>query len=355
MAFWSYIQKENLKSISVIGIAKNVGKTVFLNQVVEEGKRRGLVLGLMSMGRDGEERDSLLNISKPPVRVYPGSYLVSAARSLDKSTARFRIVESLNIPTSLGETYLVGVLEEGEVELVGPRSRDEILRARKALERYTDLILVDGALNRKTSAAPDLTDGTFLVVGAAAAPTLKGVREKAAGVINCFQLPVISGRLRNLAGELLAEQNSGVIVEETGKLKVKPLQTGSGYQLAGVLEDCWSEQIIAVVISGALTDSIYSALQKREAFKLRGQVIVTDATKIFLNRHTFKMIFAEGPEIRLFYPVRLVGIVTNAYHPGGRSLEPGQLAREIKDLAPGLPVIDLASNIHLPPVKNRQK
>ncbi|MEC9488718.1 MAG: hypothetical protein UMV23_04495 [Halanaerobium sp.] len=354
MYIWQYLEAGKLDSIAVIGIAKNVGKTVFLNQLIKEGKERLLTLGLMSMGRDGEGQDSIFGLSKPPINVYSGSYLVSAARCLEKSSARFKVVENLHIPTPLGETYLAAVVEDGQVELVGPRSREEIVRARQALRPYTDLVLIDGALDRKSSAAPELTDGTFLVIGASAAPSLRAVKEKAASVINCFRLPALpQGEIRSLAGQLIKAGNSGLIIREGGGLKARALAVESGYQLAGLLDDIWSEEVLAIVVAGAFTDSLAARLQNKRSFRAKGKIIVNDPTRIFLSRITYKKLQADGPSIYLHHPIKLLGLVTNSYSPEGKSFEPGLLAREIKDLAPELPVFDLAANIHLPPVGRR--
>ena len=44
---------ENYKRISIVGMAKNAGKTTALNYLIEEAMDEGLTLGITSTGRDG--------------------------------------------------------------------------------------------------------------------------------------------------------------------------------------------------------------------------------------------------------------------------------------------------------------
>jgi len=44
----SLIVNKNIKTISIIGMAKNTGKTVTLNQLIEELYLKGYKLGLLS-------------------------------------------------------------------------------------------------------------------------------------------------------------------------------------------------------------------------------------------------------------------------------------------------------------------
>lgn len=43
------------KTISIVGMAKNAGKTTALNYLIEEAIDEGVVLGITSTGRDGRD------------------------------------------------------------------------------------------------------------------------------------------------------------------------------------------------------------------------------------------------------------------------------------------------------------
>ena len=45
------------QTLSIVGMAKNSGKTTALNYFIEEAMDDGMVLGITSTGRDGESTD----------------------------------------------------------------------------------------------------------------------------------------------------------------------------------------------------------------------------------------------------------------------------------------------------------
>ena len=55
------------KTISIVGMAKNVGKTTALNYLIEEAEDESIRLGITSTGRDGETTDLVTNTDKPRV------------------------------------------------------------------------------------------------------------------------------------------------------------------------------------------------------------------------------------------------------------------------------------------------
>ena len=55
------------KTLSIVGMAKNAGKTTALNYLIEEAIDEGIVLGITSTGRDGETQDLVTGTEKPRV------------------------------------------------------------------------------------------------------------------------------------------------------------------------------------------------------------------------------------------------------------------------------------------------
>ena len=79
--FESLINK-NQKVISIVGLAKNTGKTETLNYLTKNLYENNLKMGLISYGRDGEDIDLITGKKKPTVNVYPGSFFVTSSRAL---------------------------------------------------------------------------------------------------------------------------------------------------------------------------------------------------------------------------------------------------------------------------------
>ena len=58
------------KTLSIVGMAKNAGKTTALNYLIEEADDEGIRLGITSTGRDGETQDLVTGTEKPKVFLY---------------------------------------------------------------------------------------------------------------------------------------------------------------------------------------------------------------------------------------------------------------------------------------------
>ena len=62
-----YELTEGYSSVSIIGMCKNAGKTTVLNGLISACMRNAEVLGLTSIGRDGERSDLVTNTKKPEI------------------------------------------------------------------------------------------------------------------------------------------------------------------------------------------------------------------------------------------------------------------------------------------------
>ena len=70
-------QLHSVKTMSIVGMCKNAGKTTMLNWLLEQGKLQG-VLGLTSIGRDGESTDIVTGTEKPGIFVREGTLIATA-------------------------------------------------------------------------------------------------------------------------------------------------------------------------------------------------------------------------------------------------------------------------------------
>ena len=51
---WANVQRLGLRTVAVMGMTKNTGKTVSLNHLLEQAQLAHVAVGLTSIGRDGE-------------------------------------------------------------------------------------------------------------------------------------------------------------------------------------------------------------------------------------------------------------------------------------------------------------
>src|SRR6056297_4195674 len=114
------IIQSKYKSISIIGMAKNAGKTETLNHIIDKIENRGLSMSILSYGRDGEETDAVTMKEKPKIFIPPESYFVTAAKAYAKSDIKAVLIKSTDIKTLLGNVNIYKSSKTGDfVELVG--------------------------------------------------------------------------------------------------------------------------------------------------------------------------------------------------------------------------------------------
>ena len=90
----------NARSTAIIGMDKNVGKTTVLNYIL--GKTKDInVLGLTSIGRDGESIDRVTHTPKPRIYVKKGIILATAKQCMFQSDITKEILESTDIKTPM--------------------------------------------------------------------------------------------------------------------------------------------------------------------------------------------------------------------------------------------------------------
>lgn len=111
---------EPYRSLSIIGMCKNAGKTTVLNRILSEMQETGKTLGLTSIGRDGESVDVVTQTHKPGIYVREGTLIATAVEMLKYCDISREIVETTGFPTPLGEVVLVRARSDGNVQLAGP-------------------------------------------------------------------------------------------------------------------------------------------------------------------------------------------------------------------------------------------
>ena len=69
-------QLHSVKTLSIVGMCKNAGKTTMLNWML--ANTNGQTLGLTSIGRDGESTDVVTGTEKPGIYVPEGTLIATA-------------------------------------------------------------------------------------------------------------------------------------------------------------------------------------------------------------------------------------------------------------------------------------
>lgn len=244
----------------VTGPEKHCGKTTFLNRALALVRAAGERPAFLSVGYDGEARDSLSAARKPSVPVAAGDVVVSAERFLRDGRILPEILEAFPGGSAFGRICAARAGRTGRIVLVGPEGNEGVSRVLSFLrdEGAARTVLVDGAINRITQVA-SWPGARFVFV----------LRADAAGLDKVARQACRLSLLASLA----------------------PAAPGFG---AGEGE---------VILAGPLTAATAGALPKSAR-----AVAVEDFTKVFLDDGELRS-FLAGRELRVRAPIECAGIV----------------------------------------------
>ena len=111
---------QKYKRISIVGMAKNAGKTTALNYLLEEAIDEGLRLGVTSTGRDGEGTDVVTGTDKPRVFLDTDTIVSVPTQLYELADAGLEILKMTEYGSSLGQIMLCRVVSSGYVQVAGP-------------------------------------------------------------------------------------------------------------------------------------------------------------------------------------------------------------------------------------------
>jgi hypothetical protein len=337
-ALLSLVRKSGVNSVSLIGMAKNVGKTVTFNHLVQQASSQNMRLGLTSIGRDGEKRDEVFHTPKPRIFTPAGTLLATALGSLQRSEIHIEIVQATGFFTAMGEVVLGRACEAGFVELSGPTLLSQHQVLQKLFLNYgTDLTLIDGALDRVSPAMPGLAEAVILATGAALGPSIEVVIEKTQDRINRLAIPPVE-KAQLAACRQILQSSKAAIIDAEQQVSILPIDNSL---LAGeLLLQTVTAQTQTVVLAGAVGDKVLECLL---ASKRRGnvQLVIKNGTTLFCAASLWRKFIAAGGSIRVVEPIRLLAVTVNPVSPIGEKFAPQAFFdRSARELAP-YPVIDV--------------
>ena len=335
------IDTEQIKNLAIIRIAKNAGKTVTLNNLVKEAKDKDLKLALISYGRDGEEVDAITRQEKPRIYIPPHTYFVTASKAFNKSDLKAEIVANTGKESLMGRVNIYQSQSEGgHIELVGINSARRVREIKDMIPQDNDLFLIDGALDRRSSAMPALTEGFILATGAVVGNTVDLVMKRTMHEINRLTMPVVdNAHLRTTALSLFKDGSDGILYDD-GKVDILTSRTTFGN--IKEIREKELDKIRAFFFNGALIDSFIEKL----LYKLRVHdcdIIVRDGTRIFLNKRNLNLLKKSAINLQVLNSLRLLAVTVNPTSPYGVKLDSERLVARLRNKIDGVPVHDIMS------------
>ena len=326
------------KTLSIVGMAKNAGKTTALNFFIEEAMDEGIILGITSTGRDGETQDLVTGTEKPRVYLDQGTIVSVPSQLYNLADAGLEILRRTPYSTAIGELLICRVQDAGYVQIAGPVINAETKKlCRDMLDYGCDLIMIDGAIDRKTIASPDTSDAIILATGAVLSRSLKKVVEETAHVVHLYGLPEFEEDDR--VTEFIEKDNFEHIIafNEAGEGRVLDLKTGLGN--ARYIDDAIEDDTKYIFIPGAFTNSVVADISNKHLKQV--EFILKDPTKIFINIMDWGQLRKRGFKVKVLKNIKIAAITVNPWAPQGYTFDSDLLIDSLKNLLPDMPIIDV--------------
>ena len=188
MPFISELYK--YRSVSVVGLEKNTGKTETLNYIIGKLELDNHTTAVTSIGIDGEGLDQVTQTSKPEITLQEGMYFTTSEKHYQQRMLTSEIVNVSNHSTALGRLVTALVKVPGKVMLSGPSDTANLQRLLKEHEALNiQLTLVDGALSRMSLASPTVTEAMVLATGAAYSANMNQLIKQTKFMCDLISLP----------------------------------------------------------------------------------------------------------------------------------------------------------------------
>ncbi|MFO7951506.1 MAG: hypothetical protein R6U91_01660 [Bacillota bacterium] len=340
-SLYGLVEKQNFKATAIVGLTKNVGKTVTFNYLVNKFDQSKIVLGLISSGYDGERFDRLTLEEKPRIFAPKGAYLATAEACFDTAEADLQLMEKSSVFTPLGSVCLGLVKEAGMVELAGPGSVKGLrLLIDKMLGYGAEQVLVDGAINRLASASPSVSGGTILATGASLGPTMEDVVKKTSFRQQLLTTPTVENSLvRDLAQNGLKKGNAVILHRKGESYEVEILKEEIPLLAGEKLIDKSRPETAALVFGGALVDNFLQDIM--DLFSDVPDVLVQDASRLFISPEIYYRYLNQGGQFYVLNRINLLAVTLNPTDPSGKSYDPKMFIERMREALNPCPVFDL--------------
>jgi hypothetical protein len=336
------------RRLALVGLAKNTGKTEALAALLRELAAQSRVVGVTSVGRDGEEHDVIdSRIEKPRICLAAGSLVATTDMLLRASAIPHELLEDPRIRTPLGGVLIARLQGAGAIEVAGPSAAADVRAVSDAMLAHgAQQVLIDGAIDRRAASSPHIADGLIVSTGAVLDRDPDEVVRQTRDAIELVRLPSVDDataagrRLRELAtrgaaGDLL-------VSEELEPIALPPrfVLTAEHEQIAALLDA--NPGASAMILAGALPErflqSLLAPLQRRGR---RLMLVVADPTRAFVYQRGPEWYRRQGIELHALERISLEAITVNPVAPQSHRLDSARLRRALEDAIPGVPVFDV--------------
>lgn len=324
----------NFRSLSIVGMEKNTGKTECLNYILRQLRERNLNFFITSIGIDGESVDQVTNTQKPEIEVFENSYFVTSETHYKQRQIISEITDVSKERTSLGRLVTAKALNSGKIILSGPSNTSLLQKfIQKSVDYDTTICIIDGALSRLSSASPIVSESMILTTGTAVSANIKTLINKTVFTHNLINLP----QFQCNHTETLSDIKSGLWAIDSQN-EIHDLKIPSVFLLSQHKDKIF-EYGNVLYASGAVSDKMLNFL-KNQKHCSDITLIVKDFTRLFITKEAYHGFIRKGGKIKVLHKTNLIAVCINPTSPQGIVLDSEELKNSLqKEL--DVPVYDI--------------
>lgn len=333
-----YDLSQKYKTLSIVGMAKNAGKTTAMNFLIEEAMDEGIALGITSIGRDGESQDLVTGTEKPKIYLDQDTIVTVPTQLYDLADAGLEILKKTKYSTPMGDLLICRVADSGYVQIAGPPAAMDTKRVCEEMMQYgCELILIDGAIDRKSIASPETSDAIILSTGAVLSRSMRKVVDETAHIVNLYSIPELEeGDARNLIEENNFDDKI-MLISKDGEITKLDLATGLG--ASRFIDNEIDENTEYIYIPGAFTNSVIADINLKKLKRVK--FVLKNPTKIFLSAMDWGLWRKKGFRVNVLQNIEIAAITVNPWAPSGYTFDSEALVAAMKEALPELPIIDV--------------
>lgn len=331
---------KDVKSISIIGMEKNVGKTTLLNKIIDEiGYKK--IIGITSIGRDGEEVDVVTDTKKPRIYINEGTLIATARECLRNCDITKEILLVTDFNTPMGDIIIIRARSSGYVDIAGPSYNKQLKYILKKMEEFgCNFTIVDGALGRKSSAIGDISEATILSTGASLSLDMTKVIDETKKTVKLLTLPEVDKETKRIAKNSIDLSRVTLIYKDSITVN---LTSDNSIDNMQEIKEYLNKDLTDIVVKGAITDRFVENLIKNRENYEKINLVALDGTRFFIDNNLYKKSILSGIELKVLNKINLLFLTCNPLSPRGFEF-PKKEFKDILSKEINIPIIDVVGD-----------
>lgn len=312
----------NNKVIGILGTAKNTGKTTTFNFLLEWSNLESIKVGLTSIGYDGEDIDNITGLPKPRIFVQKDNTIATAEQCLFSLEDKIKTIEKTDVHTALGRVVIGKARKEGLVVLAGPNKGIELqVIIQKLKQQKTEIILVDGALNRMIPLI--YCDALILTTGASRHTDIDLLVDEIESMSRVFTLPLRKHKQVSNE-ELKMYQNNIVIIQnKRNSILLKGHSLINQKTFDSLINIIGNQECEEIYIPGIISDTVLKKIINKYYLLFQGKTIIINNPAFLLvgSRYIGYLkdiiddILSRGIKLKTLYKLPILAVTINPFYP----------------------------------------